>query len=208
MDRSLVKICGVTRVSDALACAELGVDMLGLNFYPKSPRHLTVAQARDVADSVRGRIELVGVFVNSSAKEVEEIDRDVGLDRLQFHGDEPAGFVQRFGRRAVRVFRVEPSADFDPEQLHSYPDVWGFLFDVAAGAGYGGSGVRWPYETISSVKADRPTLVAGGVGPGNAVAALKRSGSSGVDVCSGVESTPGVKDSAAIARLVEEVRGD
>ena len=93
MSSALVKVCGVTRVDDALACATLGVDLLGLNFHPPSPRHLEAPEAREVADAVRGRVQLVGVFVNHSAEEVEAIDRLVGLDLLQFHGDEPAEWV-------------------------------------------------------------------------------------------------------------------
>jgi phosphoribosylanthranilate isomerase len=207
MDSPLIKICGITRVSDAVACAELGVDLLGLNFYPRSPRYLEMERAREIADSVRGRVELVGIFVNSTVRKVEVVDRRVGLDRLQFHGYEPAEMVNRFGNRAVRAFRVDPEAGFDVRRLDSYPDSWGFLFDVAGSEGYGGSGLAWPYETISSVEVDRPTLIAGGVGPENARDALERSGAGGVDVCSGVESAPGVKDPSAIERLVREVRG-
>jgi len=207
MDRPLVKICGVTRLADASVCVDLGVDLLGLNFYSESPRYLDLEPARRIADAVRGRLELVGIFVDSSVKEVEAIDREVGLDRLQFHGDEPAATVNRFGERAIRAFRVDPAVGFDSMDLAAYPDSWGFLFDVAGTEAYGGSGICWPYQTVSSVNVDRPTLIAGGVGPGNARDALRRSGASGVDVCSGVESTPGIKDPAAIERLVREVRG-
>lgn len=206
MSRPLIKVCGVTRVADAVACADLGVDLLGLNFHPPSPRCLEVAAARRLADAVRGRLELVGVFVDRTADDVAAVAAAVGLDRLQFHGDEPAAEVERFGRRALRVFRVDPARPFDGAALEAYPSAWGFLFDLAATGVYGGGGRSWPYERIAGVRDPRPTLVAGGVTPATAPVALLRSGAAGVDVCSGVEAAPGVKDPLAIERLVAAVR--
>lgn len=207
MSSALVKICGVTRVDDAVVCAASGVDLLGLNFHPPSPRCLEASQARRVADAVRGRLQLVGVFVNHSVAQVAAIDRLVGLDLLQFHGDEPAEWVAAFGERALPAFRVDPAADFSPLELLEYPECWGFLFDVRRPEAYGGSGMSWPYDRIAAVAVKRPTLVAGGITPATAGEALERSGASGVDVCSGVESAPGIKDVGAIERLVEEVKG-
>jgi phosphoribosylanthranilate isomerase len=206
MGRPLIKVCGVTRVADAVACAELGVDMVGLNFHPPSPRYVEVAAARRIADAVRGRVELVGVFVDREPDGVAAMAEAVGLDRLQFHGDEPAGEVGHFGDRALRVFRVDPARSFDGALLADYPRAWGFLFDLAAPDVHGGGGRSWPYERIAAVRDSRPILVAGGVTPETAADALRRSGAAGVDVCSGVEAQPGVKDPAAIERLVAVVR--
>lgn len=203
----MIKICGVTSVADAAVCADLGVDLLGLNFWPGSPRHVEVERARTIADSVRGRLELVGVFVNRPGDEVEAIEREVGLDRLQFHGDETAEEVRRFGGRALKAFRVDPEFGLGVEVCEEFADAWGFLFDVASTGVYGGTGAAWPYERIAGLGGEKPTLVAGGVGPENAGEALKRSRTRGVDVCSGVESAPGIKDRGAIERLVEAVRG-
>jgi phosphoribosylanthranilate isomerase len=205
MSRPLIKVCGVTRVADAAVCADLGVDMVGLNFHPPSPRYLETDAARRIADAVRGRVELVGVFVDRVAADVAAIAAAVGLDRLQFHGDEPAAEVERFGARALRAFRVDPAAPFEPARLAAYPSAWGFLFDVATPELYGGGGRSWPYERIAAVRETRPTLVAGGVTPQTAAAALRRSGAAGVDVCSGVEGAPGIKDAAAVERLVAAV---
>ncbi|MDH3402206.1 MAG: phosphoribosylanthranilate isomerase [Acidobacteriota bacterium] len=207
MSRPLVKICGVTSVADAVVCADLGVDLLGLNFWPGSPRYVEVGQARAIADSVRGRLGLVGVFVNRPGSEIVAIEREVGLDRLQFHGDEPADEVRRFGSRAVRAIRVDPENGFDHGVLTEYAGIWGYLFDVASTHAYGGTGLRWPYERIAGLGLAEPKLVAGGVGPETARQALRLSRADGVDVCSGVESSPGVKDAAAVERLVREVRG-
>jgi phosphoribosylanthranilate isomerase len=90
-----VKVCGVTRVDDARAAVALGATLLGLNFYPRSPRHLGVEVAAEIAGAVRGQVKLVGVFVNSTAEEVETLDRQLGLDLLQFHGDESPAFIAR-----------------------------------------------------------------------------------------------------------------
>jgi len=206
MTRPLVKICGITSISDARTCVDLGVDLIGLNFYEPSPRFLKVEAARRIADAVRGRVELVGVMVDRSAAEVEAIDAQVGLDRVQFHGDEPEAMVNRMGDRAIRALRVDPAVTFEPSRLEVWPAVWGFLFDVAC-EGYGGSGVSWPYDRIAASTGGRRTMVAGGISPETAREALKLSGAGGVDVCSGVETAPGVKDADAIERLVEEVRG-
>jgi phosphoribosylanthranilate isomerase len=204
---SLIKVCGVTRVEDAVACADLGVDMVGLNFHPPSPRYLDLEVARRVADSVRGRLELVGVFVDRTAEEVRAIADAVGLDRLQFHGDEPPVEIERFGARALKVFRVDPSRPFYGRALEAFPSAWGVLFDLAAEDLYGGGGRSCAYERIAAVRDSRPVLLAGGVTPATAVEALRRSGASGVDVCSGVEAAPGVKDLEAMERLVGSLRG-
>ncbi len=211
MTRPLVKVCGVTRPGDADLAADLGADLIGLNFYPPSPRSLTVEAAREIADAVAGRAPLVGVFVDRPPSEVEEIAGRVGLDLVQLHGDEGPGVAAAFGARALKAFRVAPGEGerLDPALLDPYPEAWGFLFDVRHERLYGGTGRAWPYQALAGLAAagGRPLLVAGGVGPGTARAALLASGAAGVDVCSGVESAPGVKDPLLLLRLIEEVHG-
>ena len=230
--RPLVKICGVTRPQDAVAAIELGADLLGLNFYAGSPRCLIdpedgpdraleparrlVRAARGaVASAARPPVLLVGVFVNEDPERVEEIAGALELDLVQLHGDEEPAAVARFGDRAIRVFRsTEPPA---AEELERTPEAWGFLFDVPRGSAsaasgsprderYGGTGEQWQYEMLRTLEAERPVLVAGGVRPGNARRALDLSGADGVDVCSGVEGAPGIKDPDRMRRLFEEVR--
>lgn len=214
----LVKICGVTRPEDAALAACLGADLLGLNFHPPSPRSLDPWRDRtrllEVAAAAAG-VPLVGVFVALSPEEIEEVAAAVGLALVQLHGDQEPEVVARFGARAVKVFRE--AAPPPPEELARYPDAWGFLFDAprpALGAGaadpYGGTGESWDHgglrELCSGGAVGRPVLVAGGIRPGTARAALAASGARGIDVCSGVESAPGVKDAALMRRLFEEVR--
>ena len=202
--RHLVKICGVTSIEDAAAAVELGADLLGLNFHPPSPRCVTPERAREIVEVVAGRIPLAGVFVDRPISEIERIDRVAGLDLVQLHGNESPEDVAHWGGRALRVFRI--GEGFDPETLALYPEVWGFLFDTAHPDLFGGTGERWNYATISELATDRPVLVAGGIGPGNAGVALAASQADGVDVCSGVESSPGVKDLELMKRLIREVR--
>ena len=218
-----VKICGVTRPEDAAASVELGADLLGLNFYPPSPRYLELGPAREIAAAVAGRVPLVGVFVNRPPAEVERLVAEVGLDLVQFHGDEPPEEVARFGDRAIRVFRRET---FPPaEEIEAYPEAWGFLFDVPHETLYGGTGESWSYGAVARLPdlarrtAGRPVLLAGGIGPDNAAALRAMAQDStardagegdsppvlGIDVCSGVESAPGVKDRTSLERLFTEV---
>ena len=204
MRRPLVKICGLTRPDEAEWAVELGADLLGLNFYSGSPRCLRIEQAREIAEAIRGMTRIVGVFVNSDTTRIEEIDDQVGLDLIQFHGDEREETIQAFGRRALRAYRL--SDDDDLPDHHVFPDAWGFLFDRGGDPRYGGTGKTWRYDRLARVSSARKILVAGGIHPGNARDALRSSGAHGIDVCSGVESSPGRKDPRLLQRLFEEVR--
>jgi phosphoribosylanthranilate isomerase len=224
----LIKVCGVTRPEDAALAVRLGADLLGLNFHPPSPRYLDpgrdLSRLREIAAAAAGAT-LVGVFVNRPPAEVEDAAAAVGLDLVQLHGDEGPEDAARFGARAVKVFRrAAPPA---PEELARYPAAWGFLFDApprprpaapdARGAPvpadpYGGTGESWDHGVLRALTSEggaaagRPVLIAGGIRPGTARAALAASGAAGIDVCSGVESAPGVKDAELMTRLFEEVR--
>jgi phosphoribosylanthranilate isomerase len=202
-----VKICGVTTPADALAAVELGADYLGLNFYRASPRYVEPGRAREIAETVRGRVELVGVFVNSPRAEVEDVAGRVGLDLLQFHGDEEPGFVAPFATRAIKAFRT--GGPPDPEELALWSAVWGILIDAPDGGLYGGTGAEWDYGavngTASRTNAGR-LFLAGGLGPGNARRAIASVRPYAIDVCSRVESRPGIKDRELLRRLFQEVR--
>ncbi|MEM7482484.1 MAG: phosphoribosylanthranilate isomerase [Acidobacteriota bacterium] len=211
----MVKICGVTRVGDAERAVALGADLIGLNFYPPSPRCLEVAAARELSRAIGDRALKVGVFVDRPRREIAELDARVGLDLIQLHGDEDPDEVDHWGGRALQVLRLPATRrePLPPETLAPWPRVWGFLFDVEHPA-YGGSGVSWNYDTLAALGSSWggppgasgvPLLVAGGVAPGSARRALAASGATGVDVCSGVESAPGIKDMDLMKQLFEEV---
>ncbi|MFP5288817.1 MAG: phosphoribosylanthranilate isomerase, partial [Thermoanaerobaculia bacterium] len=144
-----VKICGVTDPANALLAVESGADYLGLNFYRPSPRFVDVERAREIADAVGGRVELVGVFVNHSPAEVGEIAGRVGLDFVQFSGDEGPDAVRPFASKALKAFRAGALAG--PEDLAAYGGVWGILLDAPHVSLYGGTGVAWDYASVSEV---------------------------------------------------------
>lgn len=202
-----VKVCGVIDPDNARAVANMGADFLGLNFYPRSPRFVDPGRAREIADAVRGRTTLVGVFVNASPAEVEETMERVGLDLVQLSGDEEPGSYAHLASRTINVFRT--GGDPGDEALALWEDTWGLLFDAPHGSLYGGTGNTWGYEAVSRIigrLAGRRIFLAGGLGPDNARQAITAAHPFAVDVCSRVESAPGIKDPELLRRLFEEVR--
>jgi phosphoribosylanthranilate isomerase len=201
-----IKICGVTDPANARAVVEIGADYLGLNFYPGSPRFVTVQRALEIAAEVAGRAPLVGVFVDAPAPEVEEIAGRVGLDLVQFSGGEGPEAVAPFAGRAIKAFRT---GGLPPrEELEAYGEVWGVLIDAPHATLYGGTGEGWDYETAGGPRRGmdgRRLFLAGGIGPGNARRAVAAAPYA-IDVCSRVESAPGIKDLELLRRLFEEVR--
>lgn len=198
-----VKVCGVTDPANALAAVELGADYLGLNFYRGSPRFVEVERALEIAGAVAGRVPLVGVFVDAPAAEVEEIAGRVGLDLLQFSGDESAEAVAPFAPRAIKAFRTGGLPR--REEVTAYGEVWGILVDAAHGSLYGGTGSAWQYSSVAGELPGR-LFVAGGIGPDNARQAAASVRPYALDVCSRVESSPGIKDVELLRRLFQEVR--
>lgn len=206
--RPRVKICGITRASDADAALRCGAELIGFNFYTGSPRCIEVAEAARLRRQVGDRARVVGVFVNHAAAEVARIDREVGLDLVQFHGDEGPREVEPWAERAIKVFRV--GGELPHEDIARYSRAWGFLFDSAtAGAGgrvaYGGTGVAWSWDAAGPLPPGRRVLIAGGIRPDNVAELLARLSPWGIDVSSGVESAPGRKDPLLLERLFEEI---
>ncbi len=194
--RPRVKICGVTRVEDAELAVNLGADFLGLNFYPASPRCLDLQAARRIAAAVGDRARLVAVTVNAEAGLIRKILPLVDL--VQFHGEEGPETIAPWAERAIKVLRPEA----DEVAAARYPDVWGFLLEPRR-PGYGGTGEPWDYASATPPVTDRPVFLAGGIDPANVRAAA--AGAWGVDVCSGVESGPGIKDAGLMKRLFSEL---
>jgi phosphoribosylanthranilate isomerase len=198
----LVKICGVTRPEDAdLACRE-GAGAIGLNFWRGSKRFVEDAQAREIIAAIAPGVLKVGVFVNPHPLTVTETFADLGLDIVQFHGDEqPQSWSQLPGNQMIRAIRV-----FDQTSL-TQATGWNpryFLYDSFA-EGYGGAGQQAPWSAIAA-GARRPYLLAGGLGPHNVAEAIEIVRPDGVDVASGVESKPGIKDKAKLAAFIANAR--
>jgi phosphoribosylanthranilate isomerase len=203
-----VKICGITNAEDARAACEAGVDAIGLNFYPRSPRALSVEKAVELRALIPSGVEVFGVFVNAEAGEVMEIFRNVRLDALQLHGDESPATVAQLARVApvFKALRVGP--DFSAVTLESYPGVSGFLFDTAdAMAGqYGGTGRLADWGVAQQAARSYRVILAGGLNADNVAAAILQVRPYGVDVASGVEASPGAKDHAQLHEFVREAR--
>ncbi len=210
--RVRVKVCGITDVADAVDAASAGADLLGLNFWPPSPRSLEVPRARAIAQAVRStapRVRLVGVFVDRPVEEVAAIDRAVSLDLLQFHGHEPDDAIAPFAERAIKVFRVRGDAEVGT--IRSFArrlDVWGYLFDHDDPVRHGGSGQSWRFESLKRLRDEiggRPLLIAGGLRPETVAAAVSACAPWGVDVCSGIESVPGKKHPGRLRQFIQEI---
>lgn len=202
-----VKVCGVIDPDNAWMAVNLGADFLGLNFYPRSPRFVGPGRAQEIAEAVRGRTTLVGVFVNAPLPEIEETVERVGLDLVQLSGDEEPDPFAQLASRSIKVFRT--GGDPGDEALAPWADGWGLLFDAPHGSLYGGTGNTWGYNTVSRIRdrlAGRRVFLAGGLGPDNVRQAIEAARPFAVDVCSRVESAPGIKDPELLRRLFEEVR--
>jgi phosphoribosylanthranilate isomerase len=198
-----VKVCGVTDPANALAAVEIGADYLGLNFYPGSPRYVSVERAREIAGAVGGRVPLVGVFVNAPAATIAETVERVGLDLVQLSGDEGPETVGPLAARTIKAFRTGglPGG----AELAAWSAVWGLLIDAPHGTLYGGTGDAWDYQSAAGLP-DRRLFLAGGIGPDNARRAVETARPYAIDVCSRVESAPGIKDLELLRRLFQEVR--
>jgi phosphoribosylanthranilate isomerase len=203
---TLVKICGITNLEDALACAEAGADMLGFNFYPRSPRYVAPAEARRITERLPASVLSVGVFVNEeSPSRVGEIARQAGLTAVQLHGDEPAEYCRALGGRLViKALRVSP--DFAPESA-ARCGARAVLLDAYSKDLYGGTGDVFDWRAARRVRALVPRLfLAGGLGPANVADAVRAVAPHAVDACSLLERAPGLKDAESVRAFVAAVR--
>jgi len=201
-----IKVCGVTRVEDALALADAGVDALGLNFIPSSRRRVAEPEARRIVEAVGDRVEAVGVVADLSAPELRRLAQAVGLHWLQLHGSEPASLLSALGERAYKAVRIGSAADV--ELAATYPGER-LLVDAKVDGTLGGAGVTFDWELVATLVASRPVILAGGLGPGNVAAAVARLHPWGIDVASGVEvqGHPGRQDLDKVKALVAATRG-
>lgn len=199
----IVKICGVTRIEDAEAAVEAGADWIGLNFWPRSKRHVDAETATRIAAAIPGDVKKVGVFVNAPSTQVEQLAARVGLDLLQFHGDEDADYLAPFATRAIRALRVQGPADLRALDGLAVDTV---LLD-APSANYGGSGTTFDWSLARQARTfGKKLLLAGGLTPENVAQAVREVRPFGVDVASGVESAPGIKDHAKIRAFVRAAK--
>ena len=199
-----VKICGITRPEDGLAAAVAGAHAIGLVFHPASPRCVSVAQAQAIVAALPPLVSVVGLFVDAPAERIDEVLRQVPLDLIQFHGAEPAHQCRRHGRRYLKVLHVRDGVDL-PALAAEYGDAAGLLLDAFVPGVPGGSGRTFDWSAVP-VGLPRPLLLAGGLDAGNVAVAIRRLRPWAVDVSSGVESAPGIKDAARLGAFMQAVR--
>jgi len=200
-----VKICGLTRVDEALECVALKADAIGCVFYPKSPRHLTDHLAGEICLAVQERVKTVGVFVNETFSSImQRVDR-CHLNAVQLHGQEPPELVRRLREENLHVIKAlfidgKPSL----EDVSSY-HASAFLVECGLGRLPGGNALEWNWEQAKSLGEKYPLIIAGGLTPENVCNAIKASAPHAVDVSSGVESAPGRKDPGKVGALISAV---
>ncbi len=198
-----VKICGITRVQDALAAADSGADAIGLVFYERSPRHVSIAQAAHLAGALPPFVTVVGLFVNAEAAFVREVLASVPLDLLQFHGDETQEFCAQFGKPYLKAIRVKAGVDL-LQCASDFRSAKGLLLDAHVDGVPGGTGTSFDWTLIPK-RLPLPVILSGGLAAGNVAAAIKQVRPYAADVSSGVEVGKGIKDAAKIAAFINEV---
>ena len=198
-----VKICGMTQLKDALFAVEQGVDAVGFIFYKKSPRAVTMKTVREIITKLPPLVDTVGVFVNESAERLNKIADYCGLDLVQLHGEESPAFCRKIHRRVIKAFRVKDLQSI--KQLEKFP-VSGFLLDTFSDDLHGGTGKTFDWNLALPVKKMGPVILAGGLTSRNILQAVRQVRPYGVDVCSGVEKSPGIKDLEKVRAFLKNIR--
>lgn len=203
--RARVKICGITRVEDALACAAAGVDAIGLVFYQPSPRNVSIQQAQEIVAALPPFVSTVGLFVNATAAELQEVCAQVALDLIQFHGDESPEFcAQHSPRPWFKALAMH--ADLDVEAVakkYRQAGAQGVLLDAYVKGVRGGTGKAFDWGRFPQ-SSDIPYILAGGLTPQNVREAIVQTQPWAVDLSSGVELEHGIKNHQAIQELVSQ----
>ncbi|RJG13791.1 phosphoribosylanthranilate isomerase [Pseudomonas cavernicola] len=197
------KICGITRIEDALVAAEAGADAIGLVFYAKSPRAVSVQQARAIIAALPPFVTTVGLFVNASRCDLNEILDAVPLDLLQFHGDETPADCAGYHRPYIKALRVKPGDDI-AAQAAQYSQASGILLDTYVAGVPGGTGESFDWSLVPHALS-KPIILAGGLCAENVRAAIQQVRPYAVDVSGGVEASKGIKDAEKIRAFIREV---
>jgi phosphoribosylanthranilate isomerase len=195
-----IKVCGVTSVQDAIGCAQAGADAIGLNFYQRSPRYCRPEMARAIVQAVGTRMEVIGVFVDASYEEILALKQTVGFGAAQLHGSESPEFVERLLPSAYKALRVQGPSFVQEAGRYGGERL---LLDAYVQGIAGGTGARFDWAAAKQVAAQRRVIVAGGLRDDNVAEAIALVNPYGVDVASGVESSPGRKDLGRVRAFVK-----
>lgn len=204
MSNVRTKICGITRIEDALAAVEAGADAIGFVFYAKSPRAVDVRQARAIIEQLPPFVTTVGLFVNASRCELNEILEVVPLDLLQFHGDEPPADCEGYHRPWIKALRVRPGDDLEAA-CQQYSGARGILLDTYVAGVPGGTGEAFDWSLVPA-RLSKPIILAGGLSADNVGQAIAQVNPYAVDVSGGVEQAKGIKDASKIEAFMRAVR--
>lgn len=202
--RTRVKICGVTRIEDAHAAVAAGADAIGMIFDPNSARVVTIEQARAIVAALPPFVSVVGVFVDAAPEAVRAVLNRVALSLLQFHGAEDPGECVSYGRQYIKAIRMRDGVDLRAAEKQ-FANAAGLLLDTYVPGVAGGSGQAFDWSRVPAERG-KPLILSGGLGAANVGAAIRRVRPDAVDVSSGVEVSPGIKDSAKIAAFLRAVR--
>ncbi|MEQ4576256.1 MAG: phosphoribosylanthranilate isomerase [Gammaproteobacteria bacterium] len=204
--RTRIKFCGMTRAGDIRLAGELGVDAVGFIFAHGSSRRVAPTEARAMRQAIAPMVDVVALFRNNPKEEVREVLRTVRPTLLQFHGEEDDAFCRSFNLPYLKAVPMGGSEEVSARSLQlAHPNASGFLFDSHAPGASGGSGLTFDWARLPT-GLHRPFLLAGGITPDNVFDAIVATLPWGVDVSSGIELSPGIKDGDKMRRFVEEVR--
>ena len=198
-----VKICGITNFEDALAAVDMGADLLGFNFYPKSPRCVTAEGAANIISRLPGFVDVAGVFVNATFDQIRQTMDQCPLNWVQLHGDETPQFCQSLlsiNVKTMKALRVKDRSDIEKAETY-FTDA--ILLDAFDPEKYGGTGLTFDWNIVGHI--GKRVFLAGGINPDNAAAAIEL-GVYGIDICSGIEAEPGKKDHEKMKRLFDNIR--
>ncbi len=201
--RTRVKICGFTRIEDAVYAAHNGVDAIGLVFYPLSPRHVEIEKAIRIVNALPAFTSVVALFVDEQEAKIREVLAQVPIDCIQFHGDETAEACRIYGKRYIKAISMREGIDI-PALAHYYHDAAGLLLDAFHPDAKGGTGSQFNWSLIPN-QLDLPIILAGGLDETNAKLAVQTVRPYALDVSSGVETKKGIKDSLKMAAFIKQV---
>jgi phosphoribosylanthranilate isomerase len=200
-----VKICGITRSEDLQAACEAGADALGFVFYAKSPRCLSIGQAAELVAQMPAFVQSVGLFVDAEPAFIEAVLKVVPLDLLQFHGNETPSQCRTFGHPYLKAVRMKQGTDL-VKYGADFCDARALLLDAYVPGVPGGTGERFDWDLIPT-GLSRPIVLSGGLNPDNVALAVRTVRPWAVDVSSGVEAAPGIKDAARVTAFIAQAKG-
>ncbi len=197
------KICGITQLDDALCAIDCGACALGFNFYEKSQRYIEPKKAESIIKKVPPFVSLVGLFVNEQTEIIKRIVSQTGVDTIQLHGDESTDICQELEKlKIIKAFRIKSESDLT--QLKKY-NVMAYLLDSYHPKLYGGTGIPFEWNFLDGLNISKPIIIAGGLKPENIDVLLNAIVPYGIDVCSGVEISPGIKDHKLMKLLFDKI---